>query len=309
VHDDLDYYPFGDTYTNFGSSPSTEHYLFTGDEKDAETSTSFAQARNLSGSLGRFHRPDPYDGSYDFTNPQSLNRYAYVSNRPTILSDPSGKQCVWDDGSYDDEHDPVTGDVAACQSQGGTWIELGQNADWSPSQNGNLQAVVGNIQSGRWAGVNYGGNYTFYSTAPGQTGLVTATDTGGALTFYGYSPMTGVNAINMGSYSDPNQAAGAAVFSTYILSTLDPNDNNAYIRQLSAQVYGNVTHPFGETYQDACNGYLQLEGGVLTGAFAPEVLGASAGYTSVAATRLSVTNALMGSGMTAAGTMGVCDAF
>jgi hypothetical protein len=35
--------------------------------------------------------PDPYSGSYDFTNPQSLNRYTYVQNNPAWFTDPSGK--------------------------------------------------------------------------------------------------------------------------------------------------------------------------------------------------------------------------
>jgi hypothetical protein len=38
----------------------------------------------------RFDQPDPYDGSYDFSNPQSFNRYAYVQNDPVNLVDPSG---------------------------------------------------------------------------------------------------------------------------------------------------------------------------------------------------------------------------
>jgi hypothetical protein len=35
-------------------------------------------------------RPDPYDGSMDLGNPQSLNRYAYVANEPTNHIDPLG---------------------------------------------------------------------------------------------------------------------------------------------------------------------------------------------------------------------------
>jgi hypothetical protein len=35
-------------------------------------------------------RPDLYYGSYDFSNPQSLNRYAYVGNNPLAFADPIG---------------------------------------------------------------------------------------------------------------------------------------------------------------------------------------------------------------------------
>lgn len=38
----------------------------------------------------RFYQPDPYDGAYDFTDPQSFNRYAYVQNDPVNFVDPSG---------------------------------------------------------------------------------------------------------------------------------------------------------------------------------------------------------------------------
>jgi hypothetical protein len=38
----------------------------------------------------RFDQPDPFDGAYDLTNPQSFNRYSYVSNDPVNFVDPSG---------------------------------------------------------------------------------------------------------------------------------------------------------------------------------------------------------------------------
>jgi hypothetical protein len=48
--------------------------------------------------------PDPYSGSYDFTNPQSMNRYSYVLNNPLAFIDPSGLEvCAsGDDDSSDD---------------------------------------------------------------------------------------------------------------------------------------------------------------------------------------------------------------
>ena len=38
--------------------------------------------------MGRWLSPDPLAG--DVSNPQSLNRYAYVLNNPTSLIDPLG---------------------------------------------------------------------------------------------------------------------------------------------------------------------------------------------------------------------------
>src|SRR5205085_3675184 len=38
----------------------------------------------------RFDQPDPYDGSYNFLDPQSLNRYAYTQGDPANFVDPTG---------------------------------------------------------------------------------------------------------------------------------------------------------------------------------------------------------------------------
>jgi hypothetical protein len=57
--------------------------------------------------------PDPYSGSYDFTNPQSLNRYSYVLNNPLSFTDRFGLQCQssdQDDVGDDDGNDGGCGD-------------------------------------------------------------------------------------------------------------------------------------------------------------------------------------------------------
>src|SRR5262249_33332996 len=41
----------------------------------------------------RWLTPDPYMGSMDLTNPQSLNRYAYVMNDPVNATDSTGLVC------------------------------------------------------------------------------------------------------------------------------------------------------------------------------------------------------------------------
>jgi RHS repeat-associated protein len=46
--------------------------------------------RRYTPSAGRWFTPDPLGG--DVTNPQSLNRYAYVLNNPMTLTDPTGLQ-------------------------------------------------------------------------------------------------------------------------------------------------------------------------------------------------------------------------
>ncbi len=67
---------------------------FAGQEYDAETGTDHATFRQYGAAQGRWMSPDQYDGSYDFSNPQSLNRYSYVLNNPFSYTDPSGLDCV-----------------------------------------------------------------------------------------------------------------------------------------------------------------------------------------------------------------------
>jgi RHS repeat-associated protein len=84
-----DFYPFGREPLSNGSDPS--HYKFTGMERDSESGGfDHATFRQYSSTQGRWMSPDPYLGSMDITNPQSLNRYAYVSNQPTMYIDPLG---------------------------------------------------------------------------------------------------------------------------------------------------------------------------------------------------------------------------
>jgi len=61
----------------------------------------------------RFDQPDPYDGSYSLTDPQSFNRYAYVQNDPVNSVDPTGlDECKDVDGRSVDCGPPVpAGDV------------------------------------------------------------------------------------------------------------------------------------------------------------------------------------------------------
>jgi RHS repeat-associated protein len=97
--------PWGDGYTATvnasGSDQDNEHYA--GLERDAESGTEHAQFRNYASAQGRWLSPDPYMGSYDLTNPQSMNRYAYGLNNPTSMLDPSGlDDCEGADGCNGD---------------------------------------------------------------------------------------------------------------------------------------------------------------------------------------------------------------
>lgn len=110
---EADYFPFGaqrHVYTNIASNS----YEFTGYEYDSDTGYNYAMARFEAGRWGRFLSPDRYLGSVDRTNPQSLNRYAYVMNNPLNEIDPTGLS----------EDDPCDDWDVVCQF------------DWGPGDDG-----------------------------------------------------------------------------------------------------------------------------------------------------------------------------
>jgi RHS repeat-associated protein len=61
-------------------------------QRDSENSLDPTLFRMYSSGQGRWLSPDPIGG--DTSNPQSLNRYAYVLNNPTNLIDPLGLQWI-----------------------------------------------------------------------------------------------------------------------------------------------------------------------------------------------------------------------
>jgi RHS repeat-associated protein len=82
---DVVFYPWGDVWNQTGSGG----YNFAAmPYYDTTTSTNETMYRFYSQNLGRWFSPDPVGG--DITNPQSLNRYAYVLNNPVTLVDPLG---------------------------------------------------------------------------------------------------------------------------------------------------------------------------------------------------------------------------
>ena len=86
---EADYFPFGAVRQVFKNIASN-NYEFTGYEFDSDTGYNYAVARYEAGRWGRFLSPDPYLGSMDITNPQSMNRYSYVQNNAINAIDPWG---------------------------------------------------------------------------------------------------------------------------------------------------------------------------------------------------------------------------
>jgi RHS repeat-associated protein len=66
-------------------------HLFTGKERDSESGNDYFKYRYYASSMGRWLSPDPSMFTHvDFGNPQSLNLYNYVGNRPLTLTDLDG---------------------------------------------------------------------------------------------------------------------------------------------------------------------------------------------------------------------------
>ncbi len=62
--------------------------MFKGKERDAETGLDYFGARYFSGAQGRFTSVDPAFESENDANPQSWNRYAYVTIGRVLLQTP-----------------------------------------------------------------------------------------------------------------------------------------------------------------------------------------------------------------------------
>lgn len=112
-----DYLPFGEEYST--TSPiypqlgGPNSIKFTSKERDAETGLDFFEARYYSSAQGRFTSPDEFKGGFldafsgqsafqpgplpyaDISDPQTLNKFAYVRNNPLRYTDPNG-HCIED---------------------------------------------------------------------------------------------------------------------------------------------------------------------------------------------------------------------
>jgi RHS repeat-associated protein len=86
VVQELTYGPFGEAITTEGASPLRHKY--TGQEEDPEIGLYYYNARYYDPAIGRFISPDDLIPSS--SDSQALNRYAYVRNSPTGLTDPTG---------------------------------------------------------------------------------------------------------------------------------------------------------------------------------------------------------------------------
>jgi RHS repeat-associated protein len=80
IQKESDYFPYGGELPISGSDGN--NYKFTGHERDSESGLDNFGARYNASSLGRFMHADPKSQSAHPGDPQTWNRYAYVTNRP-----------------------------------------------------------------------------------------------------------------------------------------------------------------------------------------------------------------------------------
>ncbi|HSL52763.1 MAG TPA: RHS repeat-associated core domain-containing protein [Pyrinomonadaceae bacterium] len=91
----------GDRSTVTGySAPDGLRQKFTSKERDPETGLDFFQARYYASKYGRFTSIDPLDASAKQAEPDTWNRYVYVSNNPLRFIDQDGQIKKDRNGNY-----------------------------------------------------------------------------------------------------------------------------------------------------------------------------------------------------------------
>lgn len=70
------------------STPTGNHYRYTGEQWDADLGFYHNRARYLNANTGRFWNMDPFEGNQ--SDPQSLHKYLYAHANPVNNVDPSG---------------------------------------------------------------------------------------------------------------------------------------------------------------------------------------------------------------------------
>jgi RHS repeat-associated protein len=100
VVDSYTYDVFGATRSQAGSSDN--YWLYTGEQRDDDSTFYYLRARYYDPSIGRFTAQDPLPGSV----PQSQNLYTYVGCNPVSRSDPMGLRLI-DEPGYGGDGGPL----------------------------------------------------------------------------------------------------------------------------------------------------------------------------------------------------------
>jgi RHS repeat-associated protein len=124
--------PFGDGAANVSGGQDSTFDGYTGLWNGGSSATNHAQFREYWNVAGRWLQPDPYSGSYDPSNPQSFNRYAYALNNPARFVDPLG---LTDEDDTDD--DACDDDSVVCAAPGNNGGGSGGGGPKDPNNPGN----------------------------------------------------------------------------------------------------------------------------------------------------------------------------
>jgi RHS repeat-associated protein len=116
----------------------SQSYKFAGMEQDSETGEYHTQFRQYTSNLGRWLSPDPSGtAAVSLANPQTWNMYAYVTNNPSTLTDPTGLQGTGEcyeyycngpiplpqfEASYGGPPPGVVCGTAWCMGSNGVWV-------------------------------------------------------------------------------------------------------------------------------------------------------------------------------------------
>jgi RHS repeat-associated protein len=92
IKSESDYYSWGGEL-QFANNDSN-HYKFTGKERDSESGLDNFGKRYDSSSIGRFMTPDAFYKDSHVGDPQSWNEYAYARNNPLRYVDPTGENAT-----------------------------------------------------------------------------------------------------------------------------------------------------------------------------------------------------------------------
>jgi len=164
IKEDEDYYPWGMDLPFVNSD--SNHYKFTGKERDSETGLDLMGVRYYGSALGRFMTTDPLGGHPQ--DPQTLNKYSYVRNNPLRYTDPTGMD-LWLQGCGKDSSTCQKNFAGTTDKDGNftrTHITGDQTGNATLGEHGITVTQDGKQYQGVW------------DTNKGEGGAVTVTGTG-----------------------------------------------------------------------------------------------------------------------------------
>jgi RHS repeat-associated protein len=94
--DTYDYDAFGNKVNSTGTTPN--NYLYRGEQYDPDLGLYYLRARYYNPATGRFMSRDPEEGKAKV--PASLHKYLYANGDPVNMTDPKGRESMFETGIY-----------------------------------------------------------------------------------------------------------------------------------------------------------------------------------------------------------------